>query len=533
MNYGATFTGLQLGTATLTSCAISYDGSYITISSGATVYTLNNNSIGFSVALGNQAGYQNQGQNAIAIGNYAGYQNQTANSIILNATGLVVNAVAQGFYVAPIASYTVSSAQSFALLGYGSDNQVVQITNITMSPVGNVGFTANVGIGTTNPTTALTITNNSSRNISPNISMYGYSDVAGFGPGINFYAFFNAITPQGRIEVFDAGYYGGNMIFSLKANAGTASGPLVEYMRITEAGRVGIGTTNPVSKVHISGASSTYTQGQLFISDANYTDQRLRLYSYYGGSLYTSFCSIQSVQEGVAASYLCLNPSGGNVGIGTITPGNSLQIHGTTGSGHWANSCMRLTNGISSTDNATSNGTSIQLTNGYNAAYFNIMSYGFSPGGTSAIYVIADSGVGVQLARGSNAWGAYSDARMKINITPITSTLPDIMKLEPVSYLYETDIDNHCNITYRIGFTAQNINSIYPHLVTKDASHSYTNKNGETFIPMTLTITDLIPYLTKGIQEQHNEIITLKQQNITQQSQIDALIQRLAAAGIA
>jgi hypothetical protein len=126
MNYGATFTGLQLGTQTLTSCAMSYDGSYITISSGATVYTLNNNSTGFSVALGNQAGYQNQANNAIAIGNYAGYQNQTANSIILNGSGAVVNAVVPGFYVAPIASYVVSPSGSYNLLGYGSDNQVVQ-----------------------------------------------------------------------------------------------------------------------------------------------------------------------------------------------------------------------------------------------------------------------------------------------------------------------------------------------------------------------------------------------------------------------
>jgi hypothetical protein len=72
------------------------------------VYQLNNNSNGYSVAIGNQSGYQNQAQNTIAIGNYAGYQNQTANSIILNASGLGplsqgLNSVAQGFYVALIA----------------------------------------------------------------------------------------------------------------------------------------------------------------------------------------------------------------------------------------------------------------------------------------------------------------------------------------------------------------------------------------------------------------------------------------------
>jgi hypothetical protein len=140
-NYGATFTSFLIGTA-LTSCAISYDGSYITVSNATNVWTLNNNSSGYSVAVGNQAGQQNQAVNAIAIGNYAGTINQTANSIILNASGqgllgTGLNSYAPGFYVAPIASYTASSSQSFALLGYGigtgADNQVVQNANITMT----------------------------------------------------------------------------------------------------------------------------------------------------------------------------------------------------------------------------------------------------------------------------------------------------------------------------------------------------------------------------------------------------------------
>jgi hypothetical protein len=179
------------------------------------------------------------------------------------------------------------------------------------------------------------------------------------------------------------------------------------------------------------------------------------------------------------------------------------------------------------------------------------MTYGYSGSNLSAFYITSDNITGVVLYRGQNSWAAYSDERMKINIIPITSTLLDIMRLEPVSYLYESDIDNNCNITCRIGFTAQNVQSIYPHLVTKDASPSYTNKNGEIFNPMTLTMTDLIPYLTKAIQElntivqeQHTNITIykqtlaeenniLKQQLTSQQSQIDALIQRLATAGIA
>jgi hypothetical protein len=125
-NYGANFTGLTVGSTAMTTCAISADGSYITVSNGTTVYQLNNNSNGFSLALGNKAGQQNQGQNAIAIGNFAGQINQSANSIILNATGSALTSCGQGFYVTPIAQYTTSPSATFGLLAYGTDNQIVQ-----------------------------------------------------------------------------------------------------------------------------------------------------------------------------------------------------------------------------------------------------------------------------------------------------------------------------------------------------------------------------------------------------------------------
>lgn len=80
----------------------------------------------------------------------------------------------------------------------------------------------------------------------------------------------------------------------------------------------------------------------------------------------------------------------------------------------------------------------------------------------------------------------------------------------------------------------------YPHLVTKDASSSYTNKNGEIFISMTFTMTDLIPYLIKAIQEL-NTIVQEQYTNIQQhismitslELRLNTLEQRLAAANIA
>jgi hypothetical protein len=126
LNSGSTWTALTIGSVALTGCAVSYDGSYITVSNATNIYTLNSNSIGNSVALGVGAGATNQGSNTVAIGSYAGQTNQTANSIILNASGSALNSYTSGFYVAPIATALASTSQQFALLGYGADNQVVQ-----------------------------------------------------------------------------------------------------------------------------------------------------------------------------------------------------------------------------------------------------------------------------------------------------------------------------------------------------------------------------------------------------------------------
>lgn len=126
INYGQTWTSLTIGSTALTSCAMSADGSYLTVSNATTVFTLNRNTQGFSVAVGNQAGLTNQALNTIAIGDKAGQTNQSANSIILNASGTALNSYSQGLYAAPVAQANQSSAPIFPLLGYGSDSQIVQ-----------------------------------------------------------------------------------------------------------------------------------------------------------------------------------------------------------------------------------------------------------------------------------------------------------------------------------------------------------------------------------------------------------------------
>ena len=336
-NFGAYFAGLILGTTLLTSCAISYDGSYITVSNATTTWTLNNNSNGFSLALGNQAGYQNQGQNAIAIGNYAGYQNQTANSIILNASGpgalgTGLNAVAQGFYVAPIASYTASSSQTFSLLGYGTDNQVVQ-TGIT-SLYGANGY---IGIGTANPRTHLDLNGNMIVNTTSTNAMLRFTNDS----GINYIQSGSILADGSSAPLYFTSIYGQN-----------------KWMTIAANGNVGIGRTNPAYTLDVNGpinatgtifATNTIALwmpsnggASLFITDSQSSpgNGTTTYGRYFGlsGVIYQDFfgscqwrgCSVVGTVSNANAMSIS---SGGNlyvssnVGIGTVFPQAILHVH--------------------------------------------------------------------------------------------------------------------------------------------------------------------------------------------------------------
>ena len=119
------------------SCAISADGTLFTVSTPSNVYTLNNNLIGNTVAIGNGAGQTNQAGNSVAIGNGAGQTNQPANTIAINASGTALNpSMSNGCYIAPIADVSNSTSTVFNLLGYGSDNQVVK-SNVFINSTGN------------------------------------------------------------------------------------------------------------------------------------------------------------------------------------------------------------------------------------------------------------------------------------------------------------------------------------------------------------------------------------------------------------
>ena len=109
---------------------------------------------------------------------------------------------------------------------------------------------------------------------------------------------------------------------------------------------------------------------------------------------------------------------------------------------------------------------------------------------------------------GTGVWGegAYvngSDANIKENIVDLDSSLNIVNNLKPVSFNYiNTSVNND---TKHLGFIAQDV---YQILENKDYLNSIVRSDGET---LSIAYSNLIPLLTKAIQEQNALIKALEQ----------------------
>jgi hypothetical protein len=98
-----------------------------------------------------------------------------------------------------------------------------------------------------------------------------------------------------------------------------------EAMRIDSSGNVGIGTTNPVFKLQVAFDNNDTDAGQFVVTGSTNVNKRLSL----GFNTTGNYGFVQALIAGDNYYPLAFQPNGGNVGIGTTSPGAKLHVGGT------------------------------------------------------------------------------------------------------------------------------------------------------------------------------------------------------------
>ena len=179
-----------------------------------------------------------------------------------------------------------------------------------------IDTSGNVGIGTTAPLANLQVSDQITL-IKAGTGFYELTRNAYNNSGWKYIASDYA----GMLEFDNAG----DAYFATAAS-GTAGATITWTIPffIKNNGNVGIGSTSPTSKLQIlsTSAYNSNTNVALKISDSATPTKALQMG--YDTSLDAGY--IQPINEGVAFKNLILNPSSGNVGIGTTTPDTKLHV---------------------------------------------------------------------------------------------------------------------------------------------------------------------------------------------------------------
>ncbi len=259
-----------------------------------------------------------------------------------------------------------------------------------------------------------------------------------------------------------------------------------------DLGFVGIGTSTPDARLTLAntsvvgiGTTGTFQIGQSnsynLVCDNNEVQARNNgagstLYlQYWGGDVNACASGGTSAFGGPVAMYSNLNVSG-RIGIKTAP---SYDLH------------------INSTD--------------YSAAYIyspygggtvaNIIAAGTSAG-TWGLYAYATTlGYAAYFSGNTYCTGSYlpSDERLKENIKPLQNALEKVMKLDIKTYYFKQEFAKmNLPTSMQYGFTAQNIESVFPELVKLNPA-----KGQEQPIEFkAVNYIGMIPILTEAIQEQ-------------------------------
>lgn len=295
-----------------------------------------------------------------------------------------------------------------------------------------------VGIGTNEP---------SSSNL---LHVYGTALFKGSGNGISI----GPNGPAGSINF----YYEGGWSANITLDRG----------KTTLLGYVGIGTHNPEANLHVDdhiriGEDFNYEDvyGEIFHEGG---DDGFKINANANGD----WADMHLQTDGTTRLFI---ESGGNVGIGKLTPGSRLHIK-QAGTG--------FQNGLRLERPDNTNWWSIQINN------FNDLVFDYKGTNTRAWIDYETAG-----------YNHSSDRNLKTDINSIKSALNKVMQLNPVTFRFKSNPDSK---SFSYGLIAQEVKKIYPEFVSENngnlgiAYHNFSVIN------------------IRAIQEQQEKIMVMQNQ---------------------
>ena len=185
----------------------------------------------------------------------------------------------------------------------------------------------NVGIGdfaSNNPITQFSVSSTTGGVVSVTTKRASGTNASPLTMSYGFYGYLD--VERARISATDKS--GNTLASDLSFYVNDSSGTMQNRLNITGAGNVGIGTTAPLAKVTsagISGTPSTTDKGLLQVVNTD-TNQGLSIGGYSASPYGMWIQSIDSRSGANSTSPIILNPTGGNVGIGTTAPSAKLEL---------------------------------------------------------------------------------------------------------------------------------------------------------------------------------------------------------------
>lgn len=330
----------------------------------------------------------------------------------------------------------------------------------------------NIGIGTTSPTSPLTIGRVSSGSEGGQIDLCRSSDNA------------NAWG----IDVF-----GSTSTPSLRFVDNIAS---ATRMAIDGTGKVGIGTTSPSWMLEVNKDTSSSGFGQYpAVSVNNPNASGYSAYYFFsgatnkGGFEYNNSTNNLLI-SGNGAERMRIT-SVGDVCVNTTTPSYSSTNRGTV-----------------TVAGASTALYALQIAGTARAYLYcdSINTYLDNSGGSGDVVVANGSG-GVKLTRNATSWVSNSDIRLKNINSYIEDAVDKLLTLRTINFTWKSDDTNVENI----GLVAQDVEKVFPQLIHKSKLVPKINEEqvDETEY-LGVRYTELIPVLVKAIQELSAKVTALE-----------------------